>query len=67
MKEEREASEKMVELSGKKYYTVNETAEILNVSAQTIRRWIREGQLKAARLGRAYMVSEKSISEMIKE
>jgi excisionase family DNA binding protein len=57
----------MVELSGKKYYTVNETAEILNVSAQTIRRWIREGQLKAARLGRAYMVSEKSISEMIKE
>ncbi len=55
----------MLEFEGVKYFTVAETAERLNLSEQTIRRWIREGRLKAAKLGRSYMVSIDSIRSLI--
>lgn len=55
----------MLEFEGVKYFTVAETAERLNLSEQTIRRWIREGRLKAAKLGRSYMVSIDSIKSLI--
>jgi excisionase family DNA binding protein len=55
----------MLEFEGVKYFTVAETAERLNLSEQTIRRWIRVDRLKAAKLGRSYMVSIDSIRSLI--
>jgi excisionase family DNA binding protein len=33
------------------YYTVSEVAEMKNVNAETVRRWLRTGKLKGQRLG----------------
>ena len=35
----------MVVIGGKKYYTLEESAGIANVSLRTLRRWISEGRL----------------------
>jgi excisionase family DNA binding protein len=36
------------------YYTLDETAALLRVHPQTVRRWIRERRLPATRFGRLY-------------
>jgi excisionase family DNA binding protein len=45
--------------------TVNQTAEHLDVSAKTIRRWIDEGKLPHHRLGRQIRISELDLIEFI--
>jgi excisionase family DNA binding protein len=45
----------------KKYYTKNEVAEILGLSAKTVERYLLAGKLKAARLGKVWKVSEDDI------
>lgn len=43
------------------FYTVQEVAEILSLSEQTIRKLIHEGKLHAIRLGRAYRVPHEAL------
>lgn len=38
------------------FYTADELADYLKVSPQTVRAWIRSGQVKAVKLGRAWRV-----------
>jgi excisionase family DNA binding protein len=38
-------------------YTVDQVAERLNLHAKTVRRYIREGRLKATRIGKEYRVT----------
>lgn len=38
------------------FYTADELAEYLKVSPQTVRAWIRAGQVHAVKLGRAWRV-----------
>lgn len=44
-----------------KVYDLNEVCELLKMNKQTIRKYIREGKLKASKVGTHYMVTEESI------
>jgi excisionase family DNA binding protein len=44
-------------------YTSEEAAEILRTSRRTVQRLIRQGQLKANRLGHGYRILDKHIQE----
>ena len=54
----------MLTLDGKRYYTVRETAKMLNLAEATIRKWIRDGELKAVKLGRGYVINIEGFSTM---
>ncbi len=45
-----------------KYYTLEEIAQILKVHRETVRRYIRKGDLKAARIGKEYRVREDDLN-----
>jgi excisionase family DNA binding protein len=42
------------------YYTVEEVKDILKVSLETVRRYVRSGKLPAIKLGNKYIRIEKS-------
>ena len=44
-----------------KLYTVAEVAEYFKVHYKTVRRWIREGELSAFKVGRAYRITESAL------
>lgn len=46
------------------FYSVQEVAEILGLSEQTIRKLIHEGNLKAMRLGRMYRILFESLMKL---
>lgn len=46
------------------FYSVQEVAEILGLSEQTIRKLIHEGNLKAMRLGRMYRIPFESLMKL---
>jgi len=46
------------------FYTIQEVAEILSLSEQTIRKLVHEGRLKAIRLGRTYRIPYESLIEL---
>ena len=49
-----------------KYYSPEEIAEQFNLQAQTVRLWIRQGKLKAVKLGALWRVSEEELQRFIK-
>jgi len=49
------------EILGTKFFTVQETAEILRVTPQTVRNYIRGGKLAGKRIGRPILIPEKDI------
>lgn len=52
----------------KEILTIKEVAEKMQVSTRTVRRWIKEGKLKASRLGhRTYRVLEEDLISFIKD
>lgn len=51
----------MIEFEGMKAYDTNEVAEITGKGVQMVRRWIRNGDLKAAKVGGTYFVTEREI------
>ena len=44
-----------------RFFSVDEVAEILGLSSQTIRKLVKEGRIKAIRLGHAYRIPVESI------
>lgn len=46
-------------------FTVQQASQRLTVSVETVRRYIREGELKAYRIGGGYRIPEEAISEFI--
>jgi len=57
----------MIELSGIKYYSLQEVAQIFSVSKNTVSRWRREKKLKFLQLNkRKYYFSENNIKEYMK-
>jgi excisionase family DNA binding protein len=48
-----------------KQLTVEEVAEELRVHPETVRQWIREGELDAFDTGRGYRVSRKDLDDFI--
>jgi excisionase family DNA binding protein len=47
----------------KELYTVEETAQFLNLHIKTVRRFLREGRLKGNKIGRAWMIPAKALKE----
>ncbi len=52
-----------------KNYTVKEIAELLGINPETVRRWIRNGQLEAVQISRkgGNVISEESLKDFIKK
>lgn len=50
-----------------KYFSVEEVAALTNMKEDTIRRWIRNGKLKAAKLGRNYRINEEEVKRILEE
>jgi len=48
-----------------KYYSPEEVGRQYNVKPVTVRKWIREGKLKALRLGGLWRISEEQLQEFI--
>lgn len=44
-----------------RFYTIDEVAELLGLSSQTIRKLVKEGRIKAIQLGHAYRIPVESI------
>ena len=44
--------------------TVNEYARLHNISAETVRRWIREGKLNAKLEGKKYIITEDDTAQI---
>lgn len=49
------------------FFTVEELAEKLKVSEQTIRLWIREGRLEAYKFGRAHRVPAEALQRFLEQ
>lgn len=47
-------------------FTIQQTADHLNVSTKTLRRWIEAGDLVAHRIGRGLRISEPDLQAFIK-
>jgi len=50
-----------------KYYTIEEVAEMLKVVYMTVYRWVRQGKLKAFRVGKKYMIKKSDIEALIEQ
>ncbi|MDD3112388.1 MAG: helix-turn-helix domain-containing protein [Aliarcobacter sp.] len=47
------------------FYTTEEVAEMLKTSTRNITAWIREGKLKAVKIGKFYRVTKKDLKDFI--
>lgn len=54
-------------IEGIKFYTIQETAEALNVTPQTVRAYIKQGRLKGQRIGRPILITENNLKEFLQE
>ena len=50
-----------------KFYTTTQVAKLLEVRPATVREWIRDGKLKAGRLGKGWRISEDDLTEFLNE
>lgn len=48
-----------------KVYTLNEVEELLKVSLRTLYRYIKDGRLKANKIGNKWIVTEQSLKDFI--
>lgn len=48
-----------------KMYTISQFCEMLQVSANTARNWIKEGKLKAYQPGRQHLIPASAIIELL--
>ena len=47
-------------------YNLKEVVKLLGLNIQTIRQYIKEGKLKASKIGTHYMVTDEAIKEFLK-
>ena len=47
-----------------KYFAISETARELNVTRQTISRWIKQGRLSAERIGRETLITKREVQRL---
>ena len=57
--------DQMLKQPESKYFSVEGIAAELAVSTETVRRWIRGGQLKAVRAGRQYRIVPSDLQEFL--
>jgi len=47
------------------FYTPQEVAKKLKIDMSTVYRWIREGHLKAVKVGRGWRISESELNRLL--
>ncbi len=47
------------------FFTVHEIAELLKVSEATVRSWVHDGELRAARFGREFRVAARDLEAFV--
>ncbi len=47
--------------------TVDEAAARLKIKADTVRKWLRSGKLRAAKLGRSWRILDSAVEALLKE
>jgi excisionase family DNA binding protein len=52
-------------IEGIKFFTIQETAEALRVTPQTVRAYIKRGKLKGQRIGRPILITENNLREFL--
>jgi excisionase family DNA binding protein len=50
-----------------KFYRIPEVAETLQVTPQTVRAYIKQGKIKAKRIGRYILITERNLMEFLQE
>lgn len=65
-KSKREIETMATEIEGIKFYTILETAQVLQVTPQTIRSYIKQGRLRGQRIGRPILITDKNLKEFLK-
>jgi len=55
----------MKEIEGIKLFTVTETAELLGITPQTVRTYVKAGRLRGQRVGRPILITERSIRQFL--
>lgn len=53
------------EIQGIRFYTLQEVALELDVTAQTVRAWIKQGRIKSLRIGRPILITEESLRDFL--
>ena len=53
------------EIQGVTFYTVQEIAQLLDITPQTVRTYIKEGKLKGKRIGRPILITQESLSAFL--
>ena len=53
------------EIQGITFYTVIEIAQLLDITPQTVRAYIKEGRLKGKRIGRPILITQESLSAFL--
>jgi len=48
------------------YYTVEELAKLLKTTEYTIRKWLRDGELKGKKIGKFWYVSKEYIEKTLR-
>jgi excisionase family DNA binding protein len=54
-----------IKIAGQNVYTVQEVAEALKITPQTVRAYIKQGRLKGQRVGRPLLISEDSLKKFL--
>lgn len=54
-------------MPGERYQTVREVAELLKVSEATVRRWIRDGELRAIDIGKGWRIGADDLGAFLEE
>ena len=55
----------MIKLETTTAYTTIETAKILHKNPDTVRRYIRDGKLKAQKVGNTWYVTDRTLTEFV--
>lgn len=55
----------MVNIINKNLYSVEDLVEMLNLSDRSIRLYLREGKIKARKIGLRWFVTEKNLEEFL--
>ena len=50
-----------------KFYTVHEVAKMLEVSIETVRRYIKSGKLQAFKMGKAYKITQEQVNKALEQ
>jgi len=57
----------LMELSDQSFLTPQEVSDLLQVSVYTVRRWIKQGELPAYKVGRLWRITESDLDKWLEQ